>query len=90
MLNPVVTSAEAVPHPVPGLAPTQAVENIRTLLPTLPSEAGPSSQQVPTAEPELVLSAGLEPQQSWFARNKFVVIVMAVIAAGVAAFLLLH
>jgi GAF domain-containing protein len=39
--------------------------------------------------PELVLSAGLEPSQSWLARNKYIVgVLLAVAAAVTAAFLL--
>jgi hypothetical protein len=39
--------------------------------------------------PELVLSAALEPSQSWLARNKFILIPLAIVAAA-AAFLLLR
>lgn len=45
-----------------------------------------SIEQAPA--PELTLSGGLEPSQSWLARNKFVLIAIAVIAAVTAAFLL--
>ena len=40
------------------------------------------------SERSLVFSAGLEPEQSWLGRNKFVIIVLAVVATAVAYFLL--
>jgi hypothetical protein len=38
----------------------------------------------------LVFSAGLEPSQSWLARNKYVLAAMLVIAGALAAILLLR
>jgi len=50
-----------------------------------PGEASPA----PVASPELVLSAALEPSQTWLARNKLILLPLAVIAAA-AVFLLLR
>ncbi|HZC25054.1 MAG TPA: GAF domain-containing protein [Candidatus Binatia bacterium] len=43
-----------------------------------------------TEEPGLVLSAGLQPSQSWVARNKYVVGIVLVVAAAITAVLLLR
>lgn len=69
-------------------ASMEVVEAIREMLPKVES-AEPAMGELPSSSPELVLSAGLEPA-SWLARNKFVLIAMAVIAGGAVAFLLLH
>ncbi len=42
----------------------------------------------PDSEPELVLSAALEPSQSWVAAHKFVLLAVAAVGAAVAFFLL--
>jgi hypothetical protein len=52
------------------------------------SEAAEERAEVPV--PELVLSAGLEPSQSWFAANKYILGAILVVAAVVAAILLLR
>jgi hypothetical protein len=58
---------------------------------------GPSPMQMPQAAeaksskpPEFVLSSGLEPSQSWFSRNKFILGAIVVVAAAVVAILLLR
>jgi hypothetical protein len=59
----------------------------------LPEEQAPVSEAgapAATEEPGLVLSAGLEPSQSWLARNKYVVGVVLAVAAAAAAILLLR
>jgi GAF domain-containing protein len=43
-----------------------------------------------TSSPELVLSAGLQPSQSWLAANKYIVGALLVVAAVVAGILLLR
>jgi GAF domain-containing protein len=40
--------------------------------------------------PELVLSAGLEPQRSWFSANKYILLALLAIGASMAAFLALR
>lgn len=43
-----------------------------------------------TPSPELILSAGLEPSQSWFGANRFIIIAILVVGAAAAALALLH
>jgi len=43
-----------------------------------------------TPVPDFVLSAGLEPSQSWLGRNKYIVVAILVVAATVAAVLFLR
>lgn len=52
--------------------------------------AGRAPQVPAPSEPELVLSAGLAPGQSWFASNKYIVGALLVVAAVVAAVFLLR
>jgi hypothetical protein len=40
--------------------------------------------------PDFVLSAGLEPPQSWIRGNIFVIVLVLLVAAGVALTVLLH
>jgi GAF domain-containing protein len=65
--------------------------------PSIPSSVPPSVQSPVRAEvrssvgsPEFVLSAGLEPSQSWLAANKYIVGVLLVVATAVAAVFLLR
>lgn len=46
--------------------------------------------EAPAPAPEFVFSAGLAPQQSWLSRNKILVAAIAIVAAAVVGFLLLH
>jgi hypothetical protein len=39
---------------------------------------------------EFVLSAGLEPSQSWIARNKYILVALVVVGAAVAAVFVLR
>jgi hypothetical protein len=57
------------------------------LPPEAPAEPAPTPQ---TPATELVLSAGLEPAQSWFAANKYILGALLVVAAVVAAIFLLR
>lgn len=52
-----------------------------------------SDLPAPTSEaqsPEFVLSAGLQPSQSWFSANKYVLIVLLVVGLAAAAFFVLR
>jgi hypothetical protein len=70
--------AKAVPAPpAPQPLANQAI-----------SDAAAEKRQ--PAPPELVLSAGLEPSQSWFSRNKYILAALLVVAGVVAAILLLR
>ena len=63
----------------PVVAASSSVVELET-----PSPAAEASS------PEFVLSAGLEPSQSWVARNKYVVGVIVAIGVAVAAFFILR
>ena len=71
------TQTAGVAHPKEDrtAASVEAAEN-----PALTSE--------PAETPELVLSAGLEPHQSWFAAHKFKIVMMVIAVAAIVVFLL--
>jgi hypothetical protein len=99
-----VASAAAVqgaPKAVHSQTPAEVLKPPAELLSTKadvhPSK--PSSKSGETSEPAavpvlappaFVLSAGLEPSQSWFSRNKYVILVMLTAGAAVAGVLLLR
>ena len=73
--NPIQTAAHTAPAQASAPAPSQAT----------------AAQAIPAnAAPVVVFSAGLEPSQSWLARNKYVLMAMLVIAGATAAILLLR
>jgi GAF domain-containing protein len=59
-------------------------------IPTSVASSVPSSDRLPVASPGFVLSAGLEPSQPWLAANKYIVGVLLMVAAAVAAVFLLR
>lgn len=75
--------------PVAGTAPLAISAELKppAEVKTTASEANATA---PTEEPGLVLSAGLEPSQSWLARNKYVVGVVLAVAVAVTVVLLLR
>ena len=68
---------------------SQPSQMIATGAPTTVAETIAPSR-IETSAPELILSAGREPSQSWFGANRFIIITILVIVAAVAAFALLH
>jgi hypothetical protein len=57
----------------------------------LASAAAAPENQSPIPAPDFVLSAGLEPSQSWLVANKYIVgVILLVAAAAAAAFFLLR
>lgn len=59
--------------------------------PPVPEAASvPTTSAVETSAPAFVLSAGLEPSQSWLSRNKYVVGAIVLVAAAVAGIFLLR
>ena len=56
----------------------------------LPAVPEPMQEAAQAPIPTLVLSAGLEPSQSWLARNKYVFAALLVVAGSIAAILLLR
>jgi hypothetical protein len=53
-------------------------------------EVAPKPKASTASSPAFVLSAGLEPSQTWFSANKYILGAIAVVAASVAAVLLLR
>ena len=91
-------AAAAAPAPLPARPKSPAVEVIPVPV-VPPAEAQPVQVEPPAAvasdtpessSPDFVLSAGLEPPQSWFAANIYVVVVVLLVAAAVVATILLH
>jgi GAF domain-containing protein len=80
----VATSVDLTPFEQKEMA---AAAPVQALLPALPEPAQEAAQPpIPT----LVLSAGLEPSQSWLARNKYVFVALLVVAGSIGAILLLR
>jgi len=52
--------------------------------------SGLLAQNTESRSPEFVLSAGLQPSQSWFSANKYVLIVLLVVGLAAAAFFILR
>jgi hypothetical protein len=72
-------------------APSAAVAAPAAVNPKPAELAEQASSDLATGSvPSFVLSAGLDPSQSWISANKYVVAVMVVAAAAVAAFFLLR
>ncbi|HKV78923.1 MAG TPA: GAF domain-containing protein [Candidatus Sulfotelmatobacter sp.] len=78
------TSKVAIVPPVRAPFPVEQPET------TIAAPATGGEVAVPAQAPQLILSAGLEPSRSWFSANKYIVLVLLVIGAGVSAFLLLR
>ena len=79
----------------PALAPvaggvTAPLAKSAELKPLPEQKMSEAPAPAPTEGPRLVLSAGLEPSQSWLVRNKYVVGVVLAVAAAVTAVLLLR
>jgi GAF domain-containing protein len=66
---------------IPASVPASTPLSVQSVLSSVPAAV---------ASPEFVLSAGLRPSQSWLATNKYVVGVLLVIAAAIAAVFLLR
>lgn len=56
--------------------------------PAREAAAEPAASQVPS--PDFVLSAGLEPSQSWLSANKYIISVLLVVGVVVVAVLVLR
>lgn len=96
-------AVSALAAPVTQAPPSQAQKNkskeVTSQPPAMPVTAKPAVDETASApapvaseslSPEFVLSAGLEPSQSWFSANKYIVGSVLVVAAIVAAILLLR
>jgi hypothetical protein len=76
----VPTPAQTQVANVPVPAKAQAVHASPQVMPSAAAQAAPA----------VVFSAGLEPSQSWLARNKYVLAALLVIAGAAAVILLLR
>ncbi len=81
-----ITAAKALDRESSIEAAAEIPPPVAASVPSSVSSAGSS----PVASAELVLSAGLEPSQSWLAANKYILGVLLLVAAGAAAFFLLR
>jgi hypothetical protein len=59
-------------------------------LETKEASPAPAAETTEVSSPDFVLSAGLEPPPSWIRANIFVIVVVLLVAAGVALTVLLH
>jgi hypothetical protein len=90
-------AAAAAPAPIPAPQKSTTAEVIPAAV-APPAEAQPGPVELPavinetteSSSPDFVLSAGLEPQQSWLVANIYVFIVVLLVAAAVVATILLH
>jgi len=87
----------AVPKAIAKSSPEVAVAEPKKTEPEVPvrtavvaESPAPISAGSASPAPEFILSAGMEPSASWFARNKFVVGAIVLVAATVAAILWLR
>lgn len=84
--NPVQPAAVVAPPAAEAkkeiAQPTPSVESAK---PAAPAASTPLPVPAAKPEPQLVLSAGLSPSQSWLSRNKYVLAVLLVIAGTAAA-----
>jgi hypothetical protein len=85
--RPSAAADVAAPVPVPTMESKEAAAV--ALTPTA-VEPVPATSVVETTVPDFVLSAGLEPSQSWLSRNKYVVGAIVLVAATVVAILVLR
>jgi GAF domain-containing protein len=82
---PAVVQAIPVQEPAAVAEPAKgAQEEVKDATPELAAEA------TEVSSPDFVLSAGLEPPPSWIRANIFVIVVVLLVAAGVALTVLLH
>jgi hypothetical protein len=81
----VVTKADGAKVVEPHISDT-AVAPVATNIPSTPEP--PIQAKAPT--PDFAFSAGMEPSQSWLAANKYIVGVIVVAAAAIAAFIFLR
>ena len=78
-----VKESKAAAEPLP-VAPKVAQSEMKDATPAL------AADPIGTSSPDFVLSAGLEPPQSWIRGNLFVIVLVLLVAAGVALTILLH
>ncbi len=97
--NPVASAPSSLTKAAPSTEPmavskTAGTKELATMAPvpapSLPVPEPAAQEAVEPTIPTLVLSAGLDPSQSWLARNKYILGALLVGAGSVAAILLLR
>lgn len=88
--SPSQTQSPADPGPKVGFAPASPDARPDESMQATTSALGGQVSRNVAETPELVLSAGLEPQRSWFSANKYILLALLAIGASVAAFLALR
>jgi GAF domain-containing protein len=86
----VVQTPARVPRTESKPAAQPAVLAAPAANPSVQRDSASSGQTSEFPSPDFVLSAGLRPQQSWLSGNKYVIGVLLVVAAAIAAFVLLR
>src|ERR1700728_580356 len=79
-----VQSTESKPTAPPAVPAALALD------PSVQKDSASSVQTSEFPSPDFVLSAGLRPSQSWLSGNKYVIGVLLVVVAAIAAFVLLR
>lgn len=82
---PAAVQASLQPQPIAVAQPTPLAQPE-----TQEAAQAHSAEAVEASAPDFVLSAGLEPTPSWIRANIFVIVVVLLVAAGVALTVLLH
>ena len=88
--SPSQTHSPVDPGPTVAFVPSGPDVRTDESMPTMTSALGGQVTRDVAESPELVLSAGLEPQRSWFSANKYILLALLAISASVAAFLALR
>ncbi len=84
----------AVPQPIAAPMPFAVRAAEKESKTTLPADSRPAVPETvaasEVASPDFVLSAGMEPSQSWLAANKYIVGVLVMVIVAIAAIFLLR
>jgi hypothetical protein len=95
--RPIIAAVSAIAAPaapLPVANESKAATEQAVIAASVPTPAVPettiAAAMPEAASPEFVLSSGLEPSQSWLARNKYIVGVLLAVGAAAAGFFLLR
>lgn len=90
-VSPAATEAPDASQQAVALVESTKLSPTAPVLAPLPTVSEPPAQEAKQAPtPTLVLTAALEPSQSWLARNKYIVGALLAVAGSVAAILMLR
>jgi hypothetical protein len=85
---PAPKSSEPVPAAARQVKPAPGRGVVESATTSQPQTENHAKAQSPKSQPDLVLTAALEPAPSWIAAHKFVLLALLGIGAGVAVVLL--